>query len=121
MSVIEDILKADVFVTSVNFSEQSIEISFLENREQGEEVAMLRNMMVSLAKSEDLQQAFRDLQEMLRDVIDEGYFMLHNPQDGMSIRERMLARRQQRAEAAEAEAVEDSGEPSPPPQIGKLI
>lgn len=119
MSVIQDIIQADVFVTSVSFSEHSIEISFLENREQSEEVAILRNMMVSLEKSDELQQAFRDLQEMLRDVVDEGYFRLHNPQDGMSIRERMLARREQRAEEAEAASAEEK--PPSPPTIGKLI
>lgn len=118
MSVIDDIIKADVFVTSVSFSEHSLEISFLENREQGEDVAILRNMMVSLEKSEELQQAFRDLQEMLRDVVDEGYFRLHNPQDGMTIRDRMMARREARAESQdEAEVAEVQA----PPQIGRLI
>lgn len=88
-----DIVMADVFVTSVNFSEGSIEIAFLEHREQTDKAAILRSMMISLEDDERLQDAFRDLQALLCEIVDTGYEMIRNPREKMSIRDQMIARR----------------------------
>lgn len=92
MSFLESAL-ADVFVTSVSFSEQAMEISFLEHREQTEKAAILRNMMISVEGDERLAQAYRDLQELLCEIVDEGYEMIRNPPERGTIREQMIAKR----------------------------
>ena len=102
------ILQADVFVSSVQFSDTSIELTFLENREQSEDVAIMRSMMLSLEKNTRLQEAFMDLQEILVGITDEGYFSLRNDGSSGTIREQMIQRRLN----AEAEAGADS-EPEP--------
>jgi hypothetical protein len=124
MSMMQDIVEADVFITSVQFSEASMELTFLENREQAEDVAIMRSMMLSLEKNPRLQQAFRDLQEMLQYVVDEGYFSLRNEGQSGTIREQMLARRAA-AEAAAAEGPDetpaDIEKPKPEMVVRSLI
>lgn len=120
MSMMQDIVEADVFVTSVQFSESSLELTFLENREQAEDVAIMRSMMLSLEKNPRLQEAFRFLQETLRDVVDEGYFSLRNEGRSGSIREQILARRAEQAAAAEG-SDETPDAPKPEMVVRSLI
>ena len=105
------ILQADVFVSSVQFSDTSIELTFLENREQSEDVAIMRSMMLSLEKNTRLQQAFLDLQEILVAVTDEGYFSLRNDGSSGTIREQMIKRRRDAEHGVEPEPVEPEPEP----------
>lgn len=104
MSMMEHIVSADVFVTSVQFSETNLEIAFLEHREQGGEAAMMRTMMLDISNNDRLRQAYLDLQEMLCDVVDEGYFMIRESTDKPSIREQMLRRRSNTDADDDAEA-----------------
>ena len=105
------ILQADVFISSVQFSDTSIELTFLENREQSEEVAIMRSMMLSLEKNTRLQQAFLDLQEILVGVTDEGYFSLRNDGYSGTIREQMIKRRHEAEHSEEPDEVEPEPEP----------
>jgi hypothetical protein len=59
-------------------------------------------MEVNLESSPRIEQAFRDLQEMLCEVIDEGYFVMRNPPEVPSLREQMLLKRQGRASEGES-------------------
>lgn len=110
MSMMQDIVEADVFISSVQFSESSMELTFLENREQAEEVAIMRSMMLSLERNPRLQEAFRHLQETLRDVVDEGYFSLRNGGQSGTIREQILARKAEQAK-------QEPEEPKPEPEM----
>jgi hypothetical protein len=92
MDFITSILSENVFVTSVTFNETQLEIAFLEQIDQKEDVMMIRSMVIMLEENEHLQRAFVDLQEILRDVVDEGYFQLRNS-GGPTVRERFLAKR----------------------------
>jgi len=77
---IQDIINFDTFVTSVSFNDDSIEVTFLEKREQADEVMMARTMVAAI-KDEDSMQMYADLQSILRDFIDFGYISLRNPPD----------------------------------------
>ena len=110
------ILQADVFVSSVQFSDTSIELTFLENREQSEEVAIMRSMMLSVEKNTRLQEAFMDLQEILVGGTDEGYFSLRNDGSSGTIREQMIKRRLDAAGGAEGAEPEAEEEPEPVPK-----
>jgi hypothetical protein len=94
VDVIDQILEYPVFITSVSFTESQIEIQFLEHIDQKEGVSMMRSMGISLGENQQVQRAFMDLQEILRDLVDEGYFQLRNS-GGSTVRERMLQKRRE--------------------------
>lgn len=75
---IQDIVNFETFVTNVSFNDDSIEVTFLEKREQAEDVMMARTM-VAAVKDEDGMQMYADLQGILRDFIENGYISLRNP------------------------------------------
>jgi hypothetical protein len=101
MDFIDRILSENVFITSVSFNETQMEVSFLEHIDQKEDVMMIRSMVLIHEGNVQLQRAFVDLQEILRDVVDEGYFQLRNSTSQSTVRDRFLAkRREEQAEAA---------------------
>ena len=75
---IQDIVNFETFVTSVTFSDDSIEVTFLEKREQAESVMMARTMVAEIS-DETSMQMYADLQNILRDFIELGYIALRNP------------------------------------------
>lgn len=116
--IMSEIVQADVFVSSVQFSESSMELTFLEHHDQAEDVAMMKSMMLSLETDPELQQAFRDLQLMLVEIIDNGFYRLRNPERKMSIRDRMLQRKMAEEVAAADEKPEaEEAAPEEPPTI----
>jgi hypothetical protein len=94
VDVIDAILEYPVFITSVSFSETQMEIQFLEHIDQKEGVSMMRSMGLNVQLNEQVQRAYLDLQEILRDIVDEGYFQLRNS-GGSTVRERMLQKRRE--------------------------
>jgi hypothetical protein len=76
---VEDIIQFETFITSVSFSDDSIEVMFLEKREQSENVMMARNMVVYLEDNEDKLDIYADLQDRLRMLVEIGYVELRNP------------------------------------------
>lgn len=78
MTLLEEVLSEDVFITSVGFNEDSVEITFLESREQGERDMMARTMVLVLESDERIM-LVAEIQERLRDLIDVGYVSLRNP------------------------------------------
>lgn len=75
---IEDLITFDTFITSVSFGDDSIEITFLEKREQSETVMMARTMIVPVDDDDSLQ-VYADVQDALRQLIEWGYVELRNP------------------------------------------
>jgi hypothetical protein len=75
---LQDIINFETFVTTVSFSDDSIEVTFLEKREQGESVMMARVMAISIDDEESMEM-YADIQNVLRELIERGYITLRNP------------------------------------------
>jgi hypothetical protein len=75
---IQDLLNFETFITSISFSEEAIEVTFLEKREQGDTVMMARTMVCQI-DNEQRAELYADLQDRMRDFIDWGYIELRNP------------------------------------------
>lgn len=103
---LEDILNLETFVTSVGFNEDSMEVTFLEDREQGEDVMMARTLILPINSPERMQ-LYAEIQERLCDLIEWGYIELRNPPQKVvgGIHKMMTARR-----AAEQDEFEESDE-----------
>ena len=99
---LQDAVNMDTIVTSVGFTEDSMEITFLENREQGEEVMMARTLVFNV-NTEEKMQLFLEIQERLQDLIEWGYVELRNPPKKMSVGDL----RAQRYSEEEDEGIED--------------
>jgi hypothetical protein len=78
---VEEVIKFDTFITSVSFSDDSIEITFLEKNEQAEDVMMARTMVIYLGDDENKIDMYADIQDSLRMLIEIGYIDLRNPPD----------------------------------------
>lgn len=99
---IQDMINQTTFITSVGFSEDSMEITFFEDREQGEEVIMARTMVLSI-NTEERMQLYAEIQERLCDLVEWGYVELRNPPKKISVQDHRAARRQAEEDAADYE------------------
>jgi hypothetical protein len=87
-------LMADLMITSFTLSPDgtSVEIQFLEAREQKRRASMARSMWIDYT---DRPEVLARLQEYLRDMVDEGYVLIREPPEHMTgnandIRQRMI-------------------------------
>jgi hypothetical protein len=78
---VEEVVQFETFITSVSFSDDSVEITFLEKREQADNIMMARTMVIYLEDDEDKIDIYADLQEKMRMLIEMGYVELRNPPD----------------------------------------
>lgn len=78
---VDEIIQFETFITSVIFTDESIELNFLEKREQTDNVMMARTMVIYLEDSETKIQIYSDLQDSLRMLIEMGYIEMRNPPD----------------------------------------
>ena len=76
---LREVMSHELFVTSVSFREDALEISFLENREQGEHSAVYKTIVVSIEADEDIPLMYSDIQSLARDIVDRGYVSIRNP------------------------------------------
>lgn len=88
---LQDYVNLSTFVTSVGFNEDSMEITFLEDREQGEEVLMARTLVIGI-NSDERMQLYAEIQERLCDLIEWGYVELRNPPRKISVAEHRASR-----------------------------
>lgn len=88
---LQDYVNLTTFVTSVGFNEDTMEITFLEDREQGEEVIMARTLVLTI-NTEERMQLYAEIQERLCDLIEWGYVELRNPPRKISIQEHRASR-----------------------------
>lgn len=79
-------LTGDVVIQAVVFGmDASMEISYLERREQQEHVSQMRTIQVDM--SYDLE-TFHELSDTLAEIVDRGQEMLRRPQDFDELRRR---------------------------------
>jgi hypothetical protein len=76
---IEEVVQFDTFTTSVSFGDDSMEITFLEKREQAENIMMARTMVISFEDDETKIGIYADIQDLIRSLIDIGYVELRDP------------------------------------------
>ena len=77
---------SEVTVLAVNFSDEIVEITFSENRNQSDRAALINQLLV---QSADHREALYVILGELRDLIDEGLIILRDPPQKMNPRDRM--------------------------------
>ena len=95
----------EINILGVNFSEDVIEITFSESRQQSDHAAMVNQLLL---QSRDHAEIIAVVLEELRDLVDEGLVLLRDPPATLNPRERMRRR------AAAAASAEGSDEDLPP-------
>lgn len=106
------IMLSDVFVSGVQFSEDQIQVSYLENRKQQVDSAIMDTMMINLANNDRWRETFVAVQETLKDLIDD--VLVHQRTEGKLSRTAAIKTPQERMLQAqeEAEASERAAETS---------
>ena len=94
----------EINILGVNFSEDVIEITFSESRQQSDRAAMVNQLLL---QSRDHAEIIAVVLEELRDLVDEGLVLLRDPPATLNPRERMRR-------AAAAASAEGSDEDLPP-------
>lgn len=74
------IMLGDLFVTGVNFTEDQMQVSYLQNRRQQVESAIMETMMINLDGNERWKETFISLQETLKDLVDDVF--VHQDSEG---------------------------------------
>ena len=70
---------SDTFVTSVIFNDEALELTFLESREQGENVMEVHTLVFPVNNDMDKLNLVATIQEILRELIDRVYSERRNP------------------------------------------
>lgn len=96
------VMQSDVFITGVNFSEDQIQVSYLENRKQQVDSAIMETMMINLPNNPRWRETFIALQESLKDLIDD--VLVHQRTDGQVARNAAVKTPQERMLQAQEEA-----------------
>lgn len=92
-----------IVVTSVAFADGSLEIGYLEKREQTDNVGMMRTLFVDTQRTK-LSSQYNELQELLLDIVENALLALRNPEKSLDPRKRILRRP---VDAVETEEDED--------------
>ena len=96
------IMMTDVFVSSIQFSEDQVQITYLENRNQQIDSAVMSTMMVQLQANERWRAAYVALQESLVDFVDD--VLVHMRTEGKAARTAEIKTPQERMAQAKLEA-----------------
>lgn len=67
---------ADISVTHVGFGERGVEVSYVEERDQGEKAALYRTVLVD---GELVAAELAEILDLLQDVVDKAIESIHNP------------------------------------------
>jgi hypothetical protein len=76
--MLEQVLQANVVITGVVFTLESMEISYLVNREQTELVSISRSIEVKIGDDE-LASAYLELQDYICAIVEEAEVIVRNP------------------------------------------
>lgn len=68
MSILEDVLNGDMFITAVSFSEEGFQFDYMYRDQQSDNI-MKGQTMVLFADTEERQMVFADIQESCRMLI----------------------------------------------------
>ena len=98
------IMMGDLFITGVQFTEDQIQIGFLENRHQQVESAIMQTMIINLERQERWKQTYIALQETLKDLVND--VMVFQREEGKPQRTAEIKTPQERmAQAREEERI----------------
>jgi len=76
--MMEQVFSQDVVITNVTFTMETLEISYLVNKEQTDAASMARVLEIRM-DSDELIEAYLDLQDMLGRIVLEGEVIIRNP------------------------------------------
>ena len=99
----------DITVLGVNFSDELVEITYTEGRNQTERAAMVNQLLL---QSVNHGEAIAVILEELRDLIDEGLVLLRDPPQKMHPRDRLRASAREEMPELEIQSEEENGEDS---------
>jgi hypothetical protein len=80
MGVMDVLQREDIIIQAVEFGAETMTIYFQEKREIAQ-TAIVSRVMEILIDSENREQVYLDLQEMLRRTIDDTYIDIRNPEN----------------------------------------
>ncbi len=80
MGVMDVSQREDIIIQAVEFGAETMTIYFQEKREIAQ-TAIVSRVMEILIDSENREQVYLDLQEMLRRTIDDTYIDIRNPEN----------------------------------------
>lgn len=89
---------APLIVTSVSFTESTVELSFFEKNDQGNRAALIKNLIV---QNEVLGEDLEELLDLLNDIVDKGLLEIRNPPEVLNPRERLRRAAQESDEPEE--------------------
>jgi len=96
----------DITILGVNFSDELVEITYTEGRNQTERAALVNQLLL---QSVNHRESVAVLLEELRDLVDEGLVLLRDPPQKMHPRDRLRADAQkqetERPEWAEMDSI----------------
>ncbi len=93
-----------IVITNIGISETNVEISYIEKREQGESVGMMRTLFVDTVKAK-LYEQLCDLLDSASEIVEGGLVALRNPEPQLDPRKRLG-----RGRVAKPEVDDDDGE-----------
>lgn len=76
--MLEQVLQANVVITGVVFTLESLEISYLVNREQTDQVSISRSIEIKIVDDE-LASAYLELQDFICAIVEEAEVVVRNP------------------------------------------
>jgi hypothetical protein len=109
-----DVVNNDTFITSVVFNDEALEITFLENRDQTEDIMEAKTLVFAVGGDAEKVDILVLVQDLLRDLVDRVYAeRRHGQGDGgrAAIKRRLAERRE-----AETESVPGISITLTPPQ-----
>jgi len=81
----------ELVITAVSFADGSLEITYLEKRDQGDFVGVMKTIFMDTKKANVASQ-HQQLLELCTDIVDAGLLALRNPEPVLDPRQRIRAR-----------------------------
>lgn len=76
--LIKQFQEEQMFINSIEFGADSIMIAYQERHNQSESTSIMSTMIVAI-DTEERAIVYEELQEALRELVDDGYINLRNP------------------------------------------
>jgi hypothetical protein len=73
---------SDTIITSVVFSDETLEITIMESRDQSNAMGELRVVMIPFAQDQEKSDMVMMIQDLLREIVDRGYAERRAEQNG---------------------------------------
>lgn len=92
-------LKSDmnpVIVMSVSFSENAVEVTFFEKREQADRAGVIKTLVV---QNDVIHDELEEVTELLQGIVDAGLLEIRNPPEHLDPRQRLAKTREDDVEA----------------------